>query len=134
MPLLFNEPMSLVGLVTLYSTAAIAAKAALRWRFSKAYYHQLLLTYQHANRLGTSDGALVYLARLAEAEQTPRSPVEPRLPSGLGPRRPARHGLFACWRTRGRPAPRNRTTAPPGQRGRRRVGLSAPQRQKSRPA
>ena len=38
MPLLFNEPLSLVGLVTLYSTGAIAAKIVLRWRFSKAYY------------------------------------------------------------------------------------------------
>ena len=36
MPLFFNEPLSLVGLVTLYSTGAIAAKIVLRWRFSKA--------------------------------------------------------------------------------------------------
>lgn len=69
-PLLFNEPMSLTGLVTLYAVGAIAVKTALRWRFSKQYYHQLLLTYQSANRVGSCDGAVVYLTRLSEQQQT----------------------------------------------------------------
>lgn len=69
-PLLFNEPMSLTGLVTLYAVGAIAVKTALRWRFSKQYYQQLLLTYQSANRVGSCDGAVVYLTRLSEQRQT----------------------------------------------------------------
>ena len=44
MPLLFNEPLSLVGLLTLYSTGAVAAKIVLRWRFSKASHRYITVT------------------------------------------------------------------------------------------
>ena len=33
-------------------------------------YQQLLVSYQSANRIGSSDGALLYLCAMAEAEQT----------------------------------------------------------------
>ena len=51
-------------------SGALAARTAVRWRFSKQFYSQLLVSYQSSSRLGASDGALLYAVRLAEAEQT----------------------------------------------------------------
>ncbi|KAL1495151.1 hypothetical protein AB1Y20_017016 [Prymnesium parvum] len=68
-PLLHQEALSLTGLLTLYTFGAYAARTALRWRSTKQLYQQLLLSYQSANRIGSSDGALLYLAHLAEAAE-----------------------------------------------------------------
>ena len=62
-----------VQLVTLYAVAAVALRTSLRWRFSKQYYQQLLVSHQHSNRVGSADGALLYVARLAEEEQRTRA-------------------------------------------------------------
>ena len=41
----------------------LGMRTAVRWRASKALYQQLLVSYQSANRLGSSDDALLYVAR-----------------------------------------------------------------------
>ena len=68
-PLLAHEAMSYTGLVTLYTVGALAVRTAFRWRGAKQLYQQLLLSYQHKNRVGSADGALLCTARLAEEEQ-----------------------------------------------------------------
>jgi len=68
-PLLAHEAMSYTGLVTLYTVGALAVRTAFRWRGAKQLYQQLLLSYQHKNRVGSADGALLCAARLAEEEQ-----------------------------------------------------------------
>ena len=88
-PLLFEETLSPTGLITLYALAAFGTRTAFRWRSTKMLYQQLLLSYQcerldllappdgtdcgralgrHSNRIGSSDGALLCAARLAEEE------------------------------------------------------------------
>ena len=69
-PLLYGDVLSLTGLVTLYTVGAITIRTAVRWRAAKQLYQQQLLTYQNSNRVGSSDGALLCAARLAEQEQT----------------------------------------------------------------
>ncbi|KAL3911781.1 MAG: hypothetical protein SGPRY_008564, partial [Prymnesium sp.] len=68
-PLLHQEALSLAGLVTLYTAIAYAARTAVRWRSTKQLYQQLLLSYQSSNRIGSSDGALLYICHLAEAAE-----------------------------------------------------------------
>jgi hypothetical protein len=72
-PLFYHETLSKTGLVTLYTLAALAARTAIRWRSSKQLYQQLLVSYQSSSRLGSSDGALLYVLQMAEAEQTKRT-------------------------------------------------------------
>ena len=62
-PLLRQDALSFAGLVTLYSVAALAMRTGFRWRSAKQLYQQLLLSYQHRNRTGSSDGALLSVAR-----------------------------------------------------------------------
>ena len=69
-PLLQEGALTLTGLITLYAVGALAARTAVRWRSAKQLYHQLLLSYQNSNRVGSSDGALLCAAHLAEEEQT----------------------------------------------------------------
>lgn len=72
-PLLYHETLSKTGLLTMYTLAALAARTAIRWRSSKQLYQQLLVSYQSSSRLGSSDGALLYVLQMAEAEQTKRT-------------------------------------------------------------
>lgn len=70
-PLLFQyHALSYTGLVTLYTVGALAVRTVFKWRVSKQLYQQLLFSYQHKNRVGSSDGALLCASRLAEEEQT----------------------------------------------------------------
>eukprot|EP00965_Chrysotila_dentata_P216833 6189599-Pleurochrysis_carterae.AAC.5 len=67
-PLLFERWLSPIGLAALSSIAALTVRTAAKWRSAKQLYQQLLVSYQSANRLGSSRGALLYLLQLAEAE------------------------------------------------------------------
>ena len=67
--LLHQEALSVAGILTLYTLAAFAVRTAVRWRSTKQLYQQLLLSYQSANRIGSSDGALLYVTHLAEVEE-----------------------------------------------------------------
>ena len=58
-PLLQFHALSLAGIITLYTVAALAARTTMRWRSTKQLYQQLLLSYQHSNRVGSSEGALL---------------------------------------------------------------------------
>ena len=69
-PLMYEHTLSVTGVVTLYTLAAFAMRNVIRWRNQKLLYQQQLLSYQNSNRVGSADGALLCVARLAEQEQT----------------------------------------------------------------